>query len=79
MDKKNCPICEHELLYGRVAIRKGIAAKLRWPWPSDRLFFKYEGSDGGTETVIREGASYQGYMCSGCNAVVVTRKKWGTS
>lgn len=76
MDKLICPICGDDLLSCRVAIRKGLAAKLSWPWPSDRLFFKLDGSDQGTETVIREGASYRGYSCSGCGAVVVTRNKW---
>lgn len=76
MDQKVCPICENDLKCGRVAVRKSIGAKLRWPWPSDRLFFKADEGDQRTETVIREGASYEAYKCSGCSAILITRNRW---
>jgi hypothetical protein len=79
VDKKVCSICGDELNRGRVAIRKSLGAKMQWPWASDRLFFKSDGGDQGTETVIREGASYEAFMCSGCGSVVVTRAKWSGS
>ena len=79
MEKKSCSICGEELDRGRVAIRKSIAAKLSWPFASDRLFFKKDGGDQKSETVIREGVSYEGFKCSGCGAVVVTKAKWSGS
>ena len=76
MSAYDCSICGDKLDPGRVAIRKSFAAKLSWPWASDRLFFKKDGGDQNTESVIREGASYEAFMCSGCGAVVVTKTKW---
>jgi phage-related protein len=50
---------------------------MNWPLASDRLFFKADDSDQKSETVIREGRSYEAYKCGGCGAVLVTTQKWG--
>ena len=76
MDNKLCSICGNVLDRGRVAIRKSLAAKLSWPWASDRLFYKMDGGDQSPETVIREGSSFEAFKCSDCGAVVVTKTKW---
>lgn len=75
MSAKICSVCGGELVYGKVAIRKNVGAKLSWPFPSDRLFFKKDEGEPGTVTVIREGTSYEAYRCTRCEAVVVTLNK----
>jgi DNA-directed RNA polymerase subunit RPC12/RpoP len=76
MDKYTCALCGGTLITGRVAIRKSVGAKMRWPFPSDRVFFKSQESEQKSVTVLREGVSHQGFMCEQCGAVVVTKEKW---
>jgi len=78
MEKLTCSICGGNLLPGRVAVRKSIAAKLQWPFPSDRLFFKPQDETQKSETVLREGVSHRGYKCENCRAVLVTRERWNS-
>ena len=77
MENKTCVLCGAGLVRGRAAVRKSLAAKLSWPFASDRLFFKADDGDQKSETVIREGMSYEAYKCGGCGAVLVTTQKWG--
>jgi hypothetical protein len=76
MLEKTCSLCGDKLVRGRVAVRKSLAAKLQWPFASDRLFFKPDGEGQGTETVIREGGSYEAFKCQGCQAVLITQNRW---
>ena len=71
MDQINCPLCEKMMKRGRAAIRKHIGAKMRWPFPSDRLFFVPDDADPKSETVIREGRTYEAFKCVGCGAVLL--------
>jgi predicted RNA-binding Zn-ribbon protein involved in translation (DUF1610 family) len=76
MDNKSCSLCGRKLVRGRAAIRKSLPAKLSWPWASDRLFYKPDGEDQKTETVIREGSSYEAFKCETCGSVLLTKHKW---
>ena len=79
MDNKTCSQCGGQMVFGRAAIRKNLAAKLSWPWASDRLFFKLEGKDQKSVGVIREGRSYQAYRCQDCGALLLTGERWQPS
>lgn len=69
-----CPLCKNEMKPGRVAIRKNIGAKMRWPFPSDRLFFMPDDGNPKSETVAREGRAYEAYKCENCGAVLLPQK-----
>ena len=75
MDRLTCTICGSDMKPGRAALRKNIPAKLSWPFPSDRLFFKPDGGEQKSETVIREGQVYQAFKCDQCNAVLLTNRR----
>jgi hypothetical protein len=76
MENILCSICGGNLVRGRAAVRKSIGAKLQWPFPSDRLFFKPDGVDQKSITILREGGSYEAFRCDGCGALVLTEKRW---
>jgi len=76
MENKNCSECGGQMVYGRAAIRKNIAAKLSWPFASDRLFFKPQGEKQKSVGVLYEGKSYQAYRCENCGALLVTGERW---
>ena len=71
-----CSLCGGELTRGRVAIRKSIAAKLSWPFPSDRLFFKPDKGESKSELVIQEGGSYEAFKCGACGSIMITKESW---
>jgi hypothetical protein len=71
-----CSLCGGDLLRGRAAVRKSVAAKLNWPFPSDRLFFKLDGDNQKSETILKEGVSYESFKCEQCGGVVLTGKRW---
>ena len=71
MDKITCSICGSEMKHGRAAIRKHIGAKMRWPFPSDRLFFMPDNGNPKSETVVREGRTYEAFKCVECGAVLL--------
>ena len=68
-----CPLCQSEMKPGRAAIRKHIGAKMRWPFPSDRVFFMPDGNQPKSETLMREGNTYRGYLCPECGAVLLPK------
>jgi hypothetical protein len=76
MEDKICSLCGDKLVRGRVAVRKSMAAKLSWPFYSNRLFYRPDGEDQRAETVIREGGSFEAFKCQGCHAVLITQKRW---
>lgn len=76
MEHYTCSLCGGEFVRGRAAIRKSIAAKLSWPFASDRLFFKPDKSESKSELVIREGGSYEAFKCGACGSIMLTRKSW---
>jgi hypothetical protein len=76
MESVLCPICGREMEAGWVAVRKYIAARLRWPFYSDRLVFRGQGQTERTETVIREGRRFQAFKCLACEVFLVTRQRW---
>ena len=76
MENKICPQCGGQMVYGRAAIRKNLAAKLQWPFASDRLFFKPQGENQKSMGVLYEGRSYQAYHCQDCGALLATREPW---
>lgn len=75
MENLICPICKNEMKTGRAAIRKHIGAKMRWPFPSDRLFFKADGQEQRSETIVREGRSYEAYQCENCGALLIPQNR----
>jgi hypothetical protein len=75
MESIICPLCESNMKHGRAAIRKHIGAKMRWPFPSDRLFFMPDDGNPKSETVVREGRAYEAFMCSNCGAVLLSSKR----
>jgi len=75
MEQYTCPICQSNLMRGRTAIRTHIGAKMRGPFPSDRLFFKADGANQKSETVIREGKSYEAYCCESCGALIIPKNR----
>ena len=76
MDSNLCSICGGKLVRGRAAVRKSVGAKLRWPFPSDRLFYKPDGDNQKSETILREGVSHEAFRCDECGAVLLTGKRW---
>jgi hypothetical protein len=75
MDQLTCPICQSNMAHGRAAVRKNIAAKMNWPFPSDRLFFKADGENQKSETIIREGRAYEAYRCESCGALLIPQNR----
>ena len=78
MSMLTCSKCGGNLQPGRVAVRKSIAAKLQWPFPSDRLFYKPQDENLKSETILREGVSHIGFRCDDCGAVLITRERWNS-
>jgi hypothetical protein len=76
MENKLCPICGCKLVRGRAAVRKSIGAKLQWPFPSDRLFYKPDGEDQKSVTILREGVSHEAFRCNECGAMLLTGERW---
>ena len=75
MDHFTCPVCNSNMVHGRAAVRKHTLAKMRWPFPSDRLFFRADNQDQGSETIIREGRSYDAYQCESCGALLIPQSR----
>jgi hypothetical protein len=75
MDQFLCPICQSNMAPGRAAVRKNLPARLGWPFPSDRLFFKADGQDQKSATIVREGRSYVAYRCENCGALLIPQNR----
>ena len=78
MKKYLCTVCGGNFIRGRAAVRKSIAAKLSWPFYSDRLFYKPDGESQPSETILREGVSQEAFKCEVCGALMITGKRWYT-
>ncbi len=73
-----CPLCQKEMKPGRAAVIKNLAAKIQWPFHSDRLFFKPADENQKSEIFMREGKSFVSYKCDDCEVLLVTKERYSS-
>lgn len=76
MEQTKCMQCGGQIQRGQAVISKSLFAWLRWPWASDRLDFASDGDDQNSETIIKQGSTFESFKCVQCGALLLTRKLW---
>ncbi len=71
-----CPVCDREMVKGRVSIRDTVVGVLLIGFSRMKLFFSPDDQSFGSLEIIRPGWRKVSWWCSKCRGVFVSESPW---